>query len=570
MITVRVFTLLFALMITSVTHVYAGDMSRNYIREAIELRLKKYKFASKVDGKKVLSYDVAQLKSFYSRRRFTPAWTSGGQRCADANELVLALREAALEGLNPSDYHLDAIESVIAEKNQVEGMDDIVLAVIDVLLTDGFLHYASDLHSGRVGPKLVNEEWDVHPRKTDFAIVLQQALDSVGVREALNQLRPRHKGYENLRKALAGYRSLPVTSDPPKITGVRRLAKGDSNARVVALRNRVSLWYPGISLEDKIFDDSLEHAVMVFQKQHGIEPDGIVGKETIAALNMTNEDRMRQIVVNLERYRWLPEQLEEKHIAVNIPNFELNVIEKGIPAKTIRVVVGKSDHRTPLLSSAMTYIVLSPYWNVPHTIATKEILPKMSNDPDYLKKENIRVFRKEGDVMTAVDHSSIKWAAVRNGTLRFRMEPGAKNSLGKVKFMFPNFTNIYLHDTPSKSLFAKSTRNFSHGCVRVEQPIALASCLLGKDTAWVNDAIRKASGKREERVVCLPEPIKVHLQYFTAWVDDAGSLQFRNDIYDWDDQVSKAMRGIPTLHKKPGVEKFASRIAGGSPSASLQ
>ncbi len=569
MITVRVFTLLFALMITSVTHVYAGDMSENYIREAIELRLKKYRFASKVDGKKVLSYDVAQLKSFYSRRRFTPAWTSGGELCAEANDLFLALRAATLEGLNPADYHIDAIESMIG-KNPAEGMDDAVVAVTDVLLTDAFLHYASDLHSGRVSPKLVNEEWDVHPRKTDFAIVLHQALDSLGVREALNQLRPRHKGYENLRKALAGYRSLPATNDPPKITGIRRLEKGDSNVRVVALRNRVSLWYPGISLEDKIFDDSLEHAVMVFQKQHGIEPDGIVGKETIAGLNMTNADRMRQIVVNLERYRWLPEQLEEKHIAVNIPNFELSVMEKGIPTKTIRVVVGKSDHRTPLLNNAMTYIVLSPYWNVPYTIATKEILPKMSNDPGYLKKENIRIFRKEGNVMTAVDHSSINWAAVRNRTLRFRMEPGVKNSLGRVKFMFPNFTNIYMHDTPSKRLFAKSIRNFSHGCVRVEQPVALASYLLGKDTAWVNDAIRKASGKGKERVVRLPEPIQVHLQYFTAWVDDAGSLQFRKDIYDWDDQVSKAMRGIPTLHKKSGVEKFASRIAGGSPSASLQ
>jgi murein L,D-transpeptidase YcbB/YkuD len=390
------------------------------------------------------------------------------------------------------------------------------------------------------------------------------------VREALNRLLPDSRDYDNLKKALACYQSLSSTIDPPKITGAKQLAKGDSGPRVIALRKRTAIWYPGLDLNNEVFDGTLEQAIMEIQKQHGIQPTGIVGKETMAALNMTITQRVRQIEVNLERYRWLSKNIVARNVAVNIPAFELRLMESGKIVECMRVVVGKSDHRTPMLNSAMTYIVLSPYWHVPQAIAAKEILPRLGKEPTYLEKEKIRVFEKEDDELVEMDPDSIDWASVNIDNLRFRMDPGTRNSLGRVKFMFPNVSNVYLHDTPSKRLFNKSQRQFSHGCVRIEKPIELAATILGKDTSWVKDEIHKASCKDEEKVLLLPKPLPVQLQYFTAWVEEDGTLQFRNDIYSWDEQISLALQGTPTINRKPGVEGFASGFTKRNVGAAVQ
>ena len=557
----RSITVLCALAIFSIASVHS-TVTTGQVKKSVDLRLKKERRSSLVGGKRTFAYDPSWVRTFYKRRSFLPVWISDGKLRADADELLAVLRKAEGEGLNPADYSLAVIDSLIGTKNRVGDMDSASLADLDVLLTNSFLHYASDLHSGRVNPRVVNEEWDIHPRETDLACVLQQALDSTGIKQSLIRLCPARPEYDNLRKALAYYRSLPEMQDPGKLAGIRRLARGDSSRAVSVLRKRLAAWYPGIDTESKVFDQALEEAVEGFQKNHGIGPDGVVGKETMAALNRSREECAQQVVVNLERYRWLPDPSLERHIVVNIPSFELCVMENGIRVDGMRVVVGKSTHRTPLLSNAMTYIVFGPYWNVPQTIAAKEIVPQIIKNVSYLKKENIKVFEKEGDDLSEVDPDSVDWTGAKRKNLRFRMEPGAKNSLGSIKFMFPNNNNVYLHDTPAKSLFSKCERQFSHGCVRVEQPVQLAANLLARDTVWVKDEIRRASSRHGERVVKLPEPILVRLQYFTAWVDGDGTLQFRRDIYGWDDQVSKALRGIPVLKKRSGEGHFASREIG--------
>ena len=551
--------------ILAITHVHAAVPS-GQIGKAVELRLKKVRSSSFAGGQRIYAYDPTWMRTFYERRSFQSAWVSGGRLRLEVRDLAAALRKAEMEGLNSSDYSLCAIESAAECFDHAGTMDEATVGRVDVLLTDSFLHYASDLYSGRIDPKAVNEEWDIHPRTCDLARVLRQALDSTGIGPSLAHLFPSRSEYINLKKALAFYKSLPAIPDPEKIAGVRRLAKGDSSHLVTVLRKRVATWYPGIESERAVFDSSLREAVIAFQSHNGIEPDGVVGKETIAALNRTREDCLQQVVANLERCRWLADETEARHIVVNIPDFKLQVMENRTAITSLRVVVGRSDHRTPLLSNAMTYLVFSPFWNVPQTIAAKEIVPQIIKNVSYLKKEKLKVFEQEGDDLSELDPDSVDWSGVQGRNLRFRMDPGAKNSLGRIKFMFPNCNNVYLHDTPAKSLFNKSARQLSHGCVRVEEPVQLAAYLLAKDTAWVKAEIRKASSRHGERVVRLPEPVPVHLEYFTAWVDASGTLQFRNDIYGWDDQVLKAMHGIPVLKKKPGVKHFASRVTQEGPS----
>lgn len=557
MTAVRFWILLSVLVCADITYACSQNTSV-LIRQAVNARLSKEEPPPRINGKSVCSYNHGSLKTFYRRRSFLPCWFSHDTLRTEATDLVRALHAATGEGLNPSDYGIDEIIPAIRKTVESEKVDVRARAGVDVLLTEAFLHYASDLYSGRINPTALSDEWSIRPRRRDVALLLQQALDSTGIQGTLDQLAPQSKRYVDLKKALAQFRSLPATPEPPKIIKVRRLAKGDSSAHVAALRKRMSSWAPEVLSDNEVFDDTLEQAVKRFQADNGIEPDGVVGMETVAPLNLTNEQRIRSILVNLERCRWSSEEAELKSIVVNIPDFELTVKENGMPADRMRVVVGKPDHRTPVLSNAMTYLVLGPCWYVPETIAAKEIAPMMAKDPEYLKKERIKVFQNEGEKLSEVDSGSVDVADVESGKLRLRMEPGSRNSLGTVKFMFPNQNSVYLHDTPAKRLFNKSMRQFSHGCVRIEKPVELAAYLLGKDTLWVIDAIHRALVKREERVVRLPEPVPVHLQYFTVWVNEEGTVQFRKDIYHWDDLVSKALNEEPTLHRRSEVEQFAS------------
>lgn len=289
--------------------------------------------------------------------------------------------------------------------------------------------------------------------------------------------------------------------------------------------------------------------MIIFQKKHGLKEDGIVGPDTLDALNVPLKQRIRQIELNMERLRWILSNQEERSIVVNIANFRLDVIEDLKPILSMKVVVGKPFLRTPVFTEKMSYIVINPSWNVPDSIARKEILWKIKKDPQYLAGQNIKVLRGWGSQEEAMAPETIDWSKLTPNKLpyRFRQDPGPLNPLGRIKFMFPNKFNVYLHDTNARGLFSKDMRAFSHGCTRIEKPLELAEYLLKDDPVWTRERLLAAMDKGLEQKIILPHPLNVHFLYLTAWVDQEGILQLRKDIYGRDSLLDEALRRKPSF-----------------------
>jgi murein L,D-transpeptidase YcbB/YkuD len=494
------------------------------------------------------------LPIFYERRTYEPAWSNNKGLLSVADELVKAIQQADREGLRLIDYHLSKIKTLINEvrNHQAKQMklNPRVLVDLDLLLTDAFLIYASHLLAGRINPQTIDAEWFANRREADLAQVLQNALENDQIIEALRSLLPPQPGYALMRKALARYRAYAAKGGWQIVPDGPKLQKGAQNERVVALRNRLLITgdLPQSVVQDPTnFDDILEQAVKKFQQYLGLEIDGAVGAKTLAALNTSVEDRIRQIEVNMERWRWLPQDLGKRHILVNIANFELDVFEHSQQVLTMLVIIGKIYRRTPVFSDKMTYLVLNPYWHVPPNLARQDILPQIKKDSTYLVKKKINVFQSWGADIQEIDPKTIDWSKItaKNLSYRFRQDPGRENALGKIKFMFPNQFNVYLHDTPSRELFKKTVRDFSSGCIRIENPIDLAEYVLRDDPKWTRKDILAALEKGVEQTVRLPEPIPIHLLYWTAWATKDGTIHFRNDIYDRDKPLAEALREEP-------------------------
>ena len=302
----------------------------------------------------------------------------------------------------------------------------------------------------------------------------------------------------------------------------------------------------GNAEDAELFDEALEKAVKRFQQRHGLTADGAAGAATRAELNVSADRRVDQLELNLERWRWLPQDLGRRHILVNIPAFELEVLEEDAAVLAMRVVVGVPDsgQHTPVFSDTMRYLVLNPYWQVPDDIARKDLLAHVQRDSTYLTQQKIRVFKGWGPEAKEVDPATVEWSAITadNFPYRLRQDPGPINSLGRIKFMFPNKFNVYLHDTPSRPLFGRTRRDFSHGCIRIQKPIELALYLLRKDSRWNREALLGALDEVVDRTVPLPEPIPIHLLYWTAWADENGTIEFRRDIYGRDAPLLEALR----------------------------
>lgn len=453
------------------------------------------------------------LPCFYERRGFVPAWITDSGPRLEVDELIAAVAEATNDGLRPEDYHLTGLRQQMAQARNRPTPGD--LAELDLQLTDAFLRLGADLRYGRVNPELIYSDCDIDIPEIDIPAVLESALTAGNLRQAIDELAPSHAGYHALKKALTEYREIAARNNWPAVPAGPTLKPGEKSERVAALRTRLEAsgeLQPQTSEKD-LFDASLEAAVKIFQEKNGLDMDGAVGPATLEALNTTAADRVRQIEINLDRWRWLPRDLGERHVIVNIAGFSLDVVEAGTPVLTMRVVAGKPTSRTPMFSGTMTHVVLNPYWNVPPGILKNEILPRLARDPGYLARQNMERLPGGG----------------------VRQKPGPNNALGKVKFLFPNRFNVYLHDTPSRSLFSRAVRTFSHGCIRVEKPLDLAEYLLKDDPAWTREKLEKVmGGDRKERWVAIPNPLPVHLAYWTAWVDAAGVTQFRKDVYGRD------------------------------------
>ncbi len=491
------------------------------------------------------------LVRVYERRAFRPVWIRDEGLLPHADALVQVLSQAQREGIRSRGYHLSRIEKLMAEQRLVNAQDlsQSLRSWVDLelLLTDAFFMYGSHVLTGQIDPRQLQEVWFADRPEVDLETVLQQASEINHVTELLQNLRPAHTGYGGLHKALASYRDIAAKGGWPAIPDGPKLHRGDHGPRVAALRTRLLLTADldrASAPVDDVFDAALERGVQKFQERHGLDADGVVGASTLTALNIPAEARVRQIELNMERWRWLPQQLGDRYILVNIANFALDVVEHGQSVLAMRVVVGKPARRTPFFSADMTYVVLSPHWYVPPTIAIQDKLPLIRRDPGYVARQNFKLFRNGDGNVTRVDPLSVDWSAVsaRNFPYRLRQDPGPRNALGRVKFMFPNPYHVYLHDTPSRELFAKTERAFSSGCIRLEKPIELAEYLLRDDPRWSRQKLLASIARGAEQVVHLPTNIPVHLLYWTAWVNEDGLVHFRRDIYERDKVLDKILR----------------------------
>jgi murein L,D-transpeptidase YcbB/YkuD len=477
-------------------------------------------------------------QQFYERRQHAPAWIKGTAPRPNVAELIAALSAASEEGLDPQLYNVSLLEQKRQTASQgflsKRGFEPAEAGEHDVWLTYLYLKYASDLADGLSDLARADAKWQIRPEKFDPAASLEDALARNRIEESLRELTPDNPQYLALRRVLAEYRTQAAGGGWPTVPANLRLAPGQKSRNVALIAQRLSASgdYKGPAINTgatATYSTDLQEAVKRFQRRHGVTDDGIVSAPVVAEMNVPIDRRISQITLNLERWRWLPRDLGERHIVVNIPEYRLEVWERNQVPLAMRVVVGKQDTQTPIFNDVMTHLVFSPYWNVPPNIAEGETLPEILKDPGFLDRNSMEVLDSDGNL---IDPRSIDLADPAR--YRFRQRPGAHNSLGLVKFMFPNQYNVYLHDTPTDSLFARASRSFSHGCVRLENPMALAEYVLRDQPEWTRERIEEAMNAEQERTVKLRSAIPVYLGYFTARVSADGIMQFRRDVYDID------------------------------------
>ena len=480
-----------------------------------------------------------------------PNWIDGDRLASRARDFTSALGRIESHGLRPRDYPLSALSDALVAATPRSGApaDVGALARADVLLTASFVDLIDDMLTGRVDPRDVEPGWHIAPRPLDFEARVVAALDALRgnqpASEVLAGLRPDYGVYSGLTRALATYRAFALRGGWTILAGGPTLVPGDTGQRVVALRQRLAAeeFLPSAAGSDS-FDTALAAAVAEFQRRHGLEVDSLVGPRTRSALDVSAEHRVRQIEANLERLRWLPPDPGERFIVVNVPSFRLLAFDGGRQVLGMAVVVGDelTSRRTPIFADTMQYIEFGPYWNVPRSIAVNEILPKARRDRAYLARNRFQILRGWGDDAPVVDPRSLSDAALFSTRYRVRQLPGPNNALGRVKFMFPNDYAVYLHDTPARALFDETDRAHSHGCVRVQDPAALAGFVLQDRADWPRERIDSTLAAGRRRRVDLARGVPVYLIYLTAFTRD-GELSFRDDIYQRDARLLEAIGG---------------------------
>src|SRR5690554_1965616 len=505
-----------------------------------------------IHGESILQADL--ISDMYQKGEafLSQKWSYKG----NTRQLLEAIKMIEQEGLNPDDYHLKGIEALmekIANSNPVSTED---VANLELLLSDAFLLLSSHLAAGKTDAKTIDPQW--HAAKRGIAIDWSSFIDSVleakKVSETLQSLSPHHSQYINLTKALKRYKLIEKNGGwEPFHSNEKKLEQGMIHPDIVLLRNRLSIsqGYIETNTEDEnLFDSTLHQQLVTFQRRNGLPNDGVMGQKTIDALNISVEDRIASIEANLERWRWIDDSLGKKHILVNIADFKLQLIEDKKVIFETEAIVGKPYRKTPIFSSSMTYLVLNPDWTIPPTILKNDILPAVRKNQKYLAQKNMKVLSRDGK---EIDPSTIDWQNVSSASFPYtiKQSPGKDNALGKVKFIFPNEYNMYIHDTPSRELFAQSERTFSSGCIRVNRPIELAKILLADHPKLSPDQFDKRLQQTTPQTIVLENVIAVHLIYLTAWSDEEGTVYFRRDIYDRDTALLAALK----KSYKPSTER---------------
>jgi len=483
------------------------------------------------------------LLSLYLKDNIHPYWVNSYGPGQKAEALLSVLNTAHEDGLDPDHYRLIDIQNIWESKKTED------LAALDVMLTLAMGAYVTDMREGRavtclLDPKLFAAARD---HKVDIIEVIHQVLNAPDLVRFLRQQAPQHQGYQSLKKVLADYRELETRGGWPGIPKGKVLKPGMQDNRIGLLVKRLTisgdLKQPASPTSS--YNAQLVEAIKHFQKRYNLEQDGIIGKATLAALNIPVQDHIRRIIINMERWRWLPHTLDGQRLLVNIAGFYLAGIKDEQPEITMPVIVGKVYHKTPVFSHTMRYIEFNPYWNIPNSIAVNEMVPNMIKDPEYLEKEHIRIFDGWQENAPEVNPADIDWQTIGKGVKKFRLrqDSGPDNALGTIKFMFPNNYNVYMHDTPTRSLFKRNNRSFSHGCIRVSRPRDLALNILGKDDdGWSIERIDALIREGKRTVIPLKKPFPVHILYRTVLVDPKdNTVHFYDDVYGRDTLLAQAL-----------------------------
>jgi len=485
----------------------------------------------------------------YKARGYDPIWIKNKTLNMSIYKLVDILEQSYTHGLSPVHYHAEIIKEYLELKKPTPQQ----LAEMDVIATIALASYAHDLSNGRYEPQLIDPNWQLDAPNNNWndLLHLDSASDMVNY---LQLLAPRSPQYQILQKWLVYYQDLSLKEKDIFVTPGELLSAGDEGPRVAQLRARLvqlgDIRFSTRKVNEEQFDIRLKDALKRFQRRHHLSADGSAGSNTIDMLNVPLETRAKQIAYNLERWRWLPSELEANRVWVDLTNYTVDMHLNG-EVTSMKTIIGTPERKTPVFKGLMTYMVTNPTWRVPHRIARENLLPKLQADPNYLVKHGYKVFSSWSIGAKELDSTQINWKEIKENKMRFRFEqtPDEDNAMGQYKFMFPNKNDIYLHDTPAKHLFRQSDRAFSSGCIRLENPAEFAQKIT-KGSRQFNE-MRKTLKEGSNSVISLPTYIPVYLIYFTAVANTNGMPEFRNDIYERDQLMEEAMGYKPFRAKDP-------------------
>jgi murein L,D-transpeptidase YcbB/YkuD len=526
------------------------DHTQEIIQEKIEqLRLVK---TLKIGEASVASTSV--VPDFYEQREFRLAWVKD----SSIDDLLHAIRDSEADGLDPRDYHLITLERLRREVEASPIPPPTMRADFDILLTDALVRLGYHLMFGKVDPERLDPSWNMSREMVGFepAVFIQRTLDSDALYQAIDNEKPQHPFYTDLKAALAKHRVIKAAGGWPQIPAGPTLKLGMHDERILPLRRRLIITgdlAPRSSDNSQIFDNALTGAIKAFQRRHGLHADGALGPTTLEALNVPVEERIQQLRVNLERSRWVLHALENTFLVVNVAGYHAYYVKDGQILWQGRAQVGRPYRQTPIFKAEMTNLVFNPTWTVPPTILINDYLPALRKDPAYVQRKGLKVIDRTGRV---VDPGQVDWSSysASNAPYLLRQDPGPRNALGRVKFIFPNGHSVFLHDTPNQALFNQTERAFSSGCIRVENALELARLVLNDEVGWNRKAIDKVVESGKIRTILLHEPIPVLLLYWTAWVGSDGQVNFRYDLYDRDKLVQKGLASDFRFHKRPAFD----------------